>query len=390
MFHSHVVDLSGGQLSDSGCYKNSEADLDDLIARIDKWVAAHAGAPARIVFFAHGGLVDEQSGLGIALRDYKWWLANDVYPVFFVWETGFLEELEQAWRQHKSDAAARDFITDPVFEFILGPTVGRPTWDRIKTNAFLSSSEVTGTGGPGGAAIVAHKLANWFAGPNPQAAKVEFHAAGHSAGSIFHCHFLPALEGAFNGTGKAPKPIVKSLALLAPAVRTDLFAQMLLPRVGGSIGACTMFTMKRQSELVDNVIQVYRKSLLYFVRNACENPTPTPILGLEESVRANPVLAQFFGLAGGKGNAEAVWSPTAAISGDAASQAVHHGDFDNDSPTMNSVMRRILGIADAESLPCTHLPVDDIRACSSGGAPADRWPATRAAPRARVERGNPN
>jgi Caspase domain/N-acetylmuramoyl-L-alanine amidase len=370
VFHSHVVDLSGGQLSDSGCYKNSEADLDELIARIDKWVEAHAGAQARIVFFAHGGLVDEQSGLGIALRDYKWWLANDVYPVFFVWETGFLEELEQGWQQRRADAGARDFITDPLFEFILGPTVGRPTWDRIKNNAFLSSSEVTGTGGPGGAALFAHKLANWFTSPHPQAAKLEFHAAGHSAGSIFHCHFLPALEAAFKGIANAPKPIVTSLSLLAPAVRTDLFTQMLLPRVGGSIGACTMFTMKRQSELVDDVIKVYRKSLLYFVRNACEKPTPTPILGLEESVRADPALVQFFGLGAGKGNAQAVWSPTTAISGDAASRALHHGDFDNDSPTMNSMMRRILGLADAQPLPCTHLPVDDIRACSSG-APAD-------------------
>jgi len=370
VFRSHVADLSGGQLSDSGCYKNTEADLDELIARIDKWIAARAGAAARIVFFAHGGLVDEQAGLGVALRDYRWWLANDIYPVFFVWETGFFEELKQGWQQHQADAGARDFLTDPLFEFILGPTVGRPTWDKIKDNAFLSSSDVTGTGGPGGAAIFAHKLAKWFAGPNPQAAKVEFHAAGHSAGSIFHCQFLPALEAAFKGIAKAPKPIVKSLALLAPAVRTDLFAQMLVPRVGVSIGACTMFTMKRQSELVDNVIEVYRKSLLYFVRNACENPTPTPILGLEESVRADPALVQFFGLGTVKGNAEAVWSPTSAMSGNAASRAVHHGDFDNDSPTMNSVMRRILGIPDTQPLPCTHLPVDDIRACG-GGAPAD-------------------
>ena len=371
VFRSHVVDLSGGQLSDSGCYKNAEADLDELIAHIDQWVAARAGATARIAFFAHGGLVDEQAGLGIVLRDYRWWLANDVYPVFFVWETGFFEALQQGWQQHQADAGARAFLTDPLFEFMLGPTVGRPTWDRIKNNAFLSSSDVTGTGAPGGAAIFAHKLAKWFAGAHPQAAKLEFHAAGHSAGSIFHCHFLPALEAAFKGVAKAPKPVVKTLALLAPAVRTDLFAKMLVPRVGGSLGACTMFTMKRQSEMVDNVIEIYRKSLLYFVRNACENPVPTPILGLEESVRADPALVQFFGLGGAKGKAEAVWSPTSTISGDAASRAVHHGDFDNDSPTMNSVMRRILGISDAEPLPCPHLPVDEIRACS-GGAPADR------------------
>ena len=365
VFRSHVVDLSGGQLSDSDCYQNDEHDLDELIARMDRWVAGQVGAPARIVFFAHGGLVDEQDGLGIALRDYHWWLANDVYPVFFVWETGFFEVLAQQWQQQRA-LGARDFISDPLFELVLGPTVGRPTWDRIKTGAFLSSADITGTG-PGGANIFVRKLAQWFAGANPQAAKVEFHAAGHSAGSIFHCHFLPALQAAFKGVAKAPQPIVKTLALLAPAVRADLFKSNLVPRVGSAIGACAMFTMKEQSERDDNVIKVYGKSLLYFVRNACENPTrSTPILGLEESVRDDPLLVNFFGLGSGASKADVVWSPTAATGGNAASTAIHHGDFDNDSPTMNSVMRRILDIADAQPLPCTHLPVDDHRACTAG------------------------
>ncbi|MEO8346000.1 MAG: caspase family protein [Betaproteobacteria bacterium] len=372
VFRSHVVDLSGGQLSDRGCYTNSEADLDELIVRIDRWVGDRAGLPARIVFIAHGGLVDEQAGLGIALRDYRWWLANDVYPIFFVWETGFFEVFAQAWGQHQSDAGSRAFVTDPLVELIMGPTFGRPTWDRIKNSAFLSASEVTGTGGPGGAGVFAHKIATWYADPNPQVAKVEFHAAGHSAGAIFHCQFLPALEAAFKGVAKVPKPMVRTLALLAPAVRTDLFKQKLLPRVGGAIGACAMFTMARHSERVDNVLGIYRKSLLYFVRNACENPThSTPILGLEESVRDDAALVSFFGLGAAAGKADVIWSPTATNSGNAASTAVHHGDFDNDSPTMNAVMRRILDITDAQSLPCTHLPVNDIRACSSGDRQLD-------------------
>ena len=380
VFRSHVVDLSRGQLSDSGCYQNTEADLDELVARLDRWVAARAGKAARIMFFAHGGLVDEQAGLGVALRDYRWWLANDVYPVFFVWETGFLEVFEQEWRQRQQETGARAFITDPLLEWTLGPTVGRPTWDRIKDSAFLASSELTGTGKPGGAAVFLKKLATWFAGANPKAAKVQFHAVGHSAGSIFHCHFLPALESAFKSTANAPKPIINTLAFLAPAVRADLFTQTLMPRVGKSIGPMALFTMERQSERVDNVASIYRKSLLYFVRNACENPTQTtPILGLEESLRADPNLLDFFGLGAVAKKADVVWSPTATTTGNAATTAIHHGDFDNDSPTMNSVMRRILAIADTESLPCTHLPVADIRACSAGAAsPADRQLGMRA------------
>ncbi len=378
IFRSHVVDLSGGRLSDGGCYANTEADLDELIQRLDAWVAARAGMAARIALYAHGGLVDEQAGLGVALRDHQWWLANDVYPIFFVWETGFLEVLEQGLRQSQAQAGTRAFFTDPIIELSVGPTIGRPTWDRIKNSAFLASADLTGSGGPGGAAIFLQKLATWYAGPSPQAATVEFHATGHSAGAIFHCHFLPALEAAFDGVAKPPKPVLKTLALLAPAVRTDLFTQMLVPRVGAGIGACAMFTMKRQSELVDNVIGIYRKSLLYFVRNACERPThSTPILGLEESLQDDAALSEFFGLGTGAPKAEVILSPTTALSGNAASTAVHHGDFDNDSPTMNSVMRRILDLPDAQSLPCTHLPVADIRACAGAGMFADRQIASR-------------
>ena len=41
------------------------------------------------------GWSGEETGLGIALHQIDWWLANGVYPVFFVWETGFLETLGQ-------------------------------------------------------------------------------------------------------------------------------------------------------------------------------------------------------------------------------------------------------------------------------------------------------
>ena len=359
VFKAHVVDLSGGQLSEDGAYRNSAADLDGLIANLDRWVAGRGDQPARIVFFAHGGLVDERDGLGVCLRDYRWWLANEVYPVFFVWETGFLESLRQHAQRDPTLQAQRAFFTDPLLEATLGPTIGRPIWDRIKTNALLSSANMTGSGGPGGAAQFAAKFAQWFAGlalPVKQA--ITLHAAGHSAGSIFHCHYLPALEQAFAGVAGAPAPLVSTLAFLAPAVRVDLFKQMLLARLGHSIGALSMFTMARHDEQRDNVIQIYRKSLLYFVRNACEHPThSTPILGLEESVRADAELAALFGLGTLPAKADVVWSPTAADSGRAASQARHHGDFDEDSSTMNSVLRRILELDSGAALPCPHLPV---------------------------------
>lgn len=364
IFRSHVVDLAMGQLSNDGCYNNAESDLDELVARIGNWIG---GAPKpRLVFFAHGGLVDERSGLGIAIRDHSWWLANGVYPVFFVWETGFLEVFQQKQRE----LAARNIITDAsdaLLEITLGPTAGKPTWDRIKTSALLSSAADTATGFPGGAHRFVTKLAARLKvhSATPGATPVGLHAVGHSAGSIFHCHYLPALTTALTAAGVLRSKI-DTVAFLAPAVRVDLFKSHLMPLVPGAIGKFALFTMDRPTELDDNVVKIYRKSLLYFVRNACEEPVhATPILGLEESVRSDTDLSAWFGLTGGvpAAGVNVVWSPTSTVSGPSAMRSRTHGGFDNDAPTMNSVMYRILALPASADLPLPHLGDTEVSVC---------------------------
>ena len=363
-FRSHVVDLAMGQLSQDGCYNNDESDLDELVTRIGSWIA-NAAEP-RLVFFAHGGLVDELSGLGIVLRDRHWWFANGVYPVFFVWETGFLEVFQQKQRE----LAARNIVTDAsdaALEIALGPTAGKPTWDRIKNSALLSSAADTANGTPGGAHRFATKLAarlkaySATAGAKP----VGLHAVGHSAGSIFHCHFLPALTSAL-AMATVPNPEIDTVAFLAPAVRVDLFKSHLMPLIPGKVKEFALFTMDRPTELDDDVMKIYRKSLLYFVRNACEAPVhATPILGLEESIRADPQLVAWFGLGGSAPAAgvDILWSPTAAVSGPSATRSHTHGGFDNDAPTMNAVMYRVLALAASDDLPLPHLGDTDVEVC---------------------------
>ena len=41
--------------------------------------------PARVLFYAHGGLVEEREGLLPVLARQKFWELNQVYPVYFVW-----------------------------------------------------------------------------------------------------------------------------------------------------------------------------------------------------------------------------------------------------------------------------------------------------------------
>ena len=148
-------------------------------------------------------------------------------------------------------------------------------------------------------------------------------------------------------------PRFDSLQLLAPALRVDGFRSQLLPLLGTDIERLTMYTMNMQAEEDDNCFQIYRKSLLYLVSRAFETQDDAPILGLEQSLRADPELVTAFGLQPGiPGRAEVIWSPTAADAApESRSSAISHGGFDNDPDTMNSVARRIFGRTRIQEFP---------------------------------------
>ena len=111
-----------------------------------------------------------------------------------------------------------------------------------------------------------------------------------------------------------------------------------------------MYTMRKPYELADTCKRIYGHSLLYLIRNALEDKVPTPVLGLEESLRADPDMLKQFGLgAEASKTARVLWSPTAESTGLNATQSVCHGDFHNDPATMGSVLRRIKHLSgDAE------------------------------------------
>jgi hypothetical protein len=119
-----------------------------------------------------------------------------------------------------------------------------------------------------------------------------------------------------------------------------------------SIGRLDLFTMTKFHELADNCEQVYRKSLLYLIYYGLEPQRKTPILGLDESLRADRALRELFGLNGRTASTgEVVWSPSAAATGRSASRSLTHGGFDNDRATMESVARRIVNRDDIEPFP---------------------------------------
>ena len=144
----------------------------------------------------------------------------------------------------------------------------------------------------GGAALVARLTADsWRA----ESGHLELHAIGHSAGAIFHAHFLPLLTSQKVPAGTPPIS-VQSLHFLAPAATNALFKKRLMPIIGRNkpVNALTMYTMRDDVERKDPSVPAYGKSLLYLVRAALEDETNTELVGLdiepEVGPRSHPLL----------------------------------------------------------------------------------------------------
>ena len=332
----HVINLSNGTFNRSGHFDTTPRDVEEIFStHLPRWVAEHPGKPLKLVFWAHGGLVSETDGLNVARKHVDWWKRNGVYPIYFVWETGLFDALRSILNTVTAKLpglGARDlwdYTTDPVVEAGARGLGGVKIWSAMKTNAAMCSAA------NGGATYVAQQLVKFCRGTNTP---VEVHSVGHSAGSSFQSYFIPTLR-------TAGVTAVKSLQLLAPAMRVDAFKQTVAPLLGNGIESLTIYTMRDRWEKEDSCVGVYHKSLLYLVHHALESTPRTPILGLDISIEADADLRSLFGLdgrAGARGNV--VWSMTDVTTGNAASRSTTHGGFDDDPSTMNSVAARVLNV----------------------------------------------
>ncbi|MGE3541165.1 MAG: caspase family protein [Candidatus Tectimicrobiota bacterium] len=357
----HVINLHLGQFSTDGHYSTTPGDVDaifdDYLERELEGARARK-APLRLLFYAHGGLVKESLGLQIAARHVSWWQKNQVYPIHFVWETGLFETIGQllrrAWQGVRGVTRdIFDYTTDPIVEELVRALYGPQIWSGMQRSAELA------VGADGGAFYVAQKL-KAFCDRHQQDGPIELHAVGHSAGSIFHAHFIPT-------ACDLGVPSFHTVQFLAPAVRTETFLRQLAPRLGHGIESLALFTMSDSWERADTCAQIYRKSLLYLVYRALERDPKTPLLGLEICLRNDARLRALFGLGNTRGaRGEVIWSPTLLETGRNASLAVEHGGFDDDPATMNSVARRVLGADDND-------PIQDFPRDSTGRGSLSLW-----------------
>jgi hypothetical protein len=345
----YAVDVgNNGQLSDTGDYWTTEGDLqrlfDEVIPKATKdWDTR------RILLYLHGGLNDEVAAAKrvVAFRDVL--LANQIYPIHVMWESGAMETIRHLIDDLFTDVdnraggpaewlrKTRDGLLE-ARDWTLELTVSRPgsaLWREMKENARLSSEHPDGRGGA--QLIAKYAMASLGKTVAAELQKVELHVVGHSAGCIYLAYAMPHLLRA----GLA----LKTVQLMAPAIRIDLFKKKLLPLIEATkCPVPDLYVLSDTGERDDDV-GPYGKSLLYLVSNAFEGERGVPILGMQRFVGAiggqpgpdaDPRMVDLF--------KESVVVAGAPPRGDGAlSRSDSHGGFDNDPDTMNSVLRRILG-----------------------------------------------
>lgn len=283
---------------------------------IKAYEAEVAGAPAQtrsaLGTIALRTIIKQTIKAGFAIvRRYRRGRHHDFYPTVF-------------------EEVARHFFVSKI---------GSQVWSSMKKDTADHFE-------PGGAGIELLQRLNALNAVLTNGRSLRLTIVGHSAGCIFASEMLKALKASANGLNIPPVDVV----FLAPAVDFQLFSET-LDVVEDQIWRFTMFTMDDTHEKQDRLLGAfYPRSLLYMISGALEFPQVDDlIVGMDRFHRVNASgrkytqkeqtalnrVKQFMA----DPKAHNVWSATGASAPTGAkSQALIHGDFDDDCETLESVV----------------------------------------------------
>jgi pimeloyl-ACP methyl ester carboxylesterase len=161
---------------------------------------------------------------------------------------------------------------------------------------------------------------------------IALHLVGHSTGAILLGWLLARLAQ----LGRRPKPRIATVHLLAPAASIDFYRDNYAPRLGDSATGAVVRALRvmnlDDSLERDDSVGPYRKSLLYLVSRAFEERKRERLLGMTRYAGEVPSHA-----------ALEVITSAGANGSETRSTSTTHGGFDNDTPTMNTVLTDIVG-----------------------------------------------
>jgi hypothetical protein len=331
-----IVDMeNNGILSNTGNFRTQPADVVSLvtthlgIAR-NAWGLRDAD-PVDIAIYAHGGLTSEEGAAKTAASWTKALYDHQIFPIFLMWETDLWSTLKDKFEDlmHPESRttggpleALGTWKNQRLERLLVVP--GTEVWGEMKKNANQISAEKTNLpkgpdGNPdprfqsGGVLLYQDALdSRFFSAPY----KFRLHLIGHSAGAIVHTYIIDRLKDWE----------FETVNFMAPAVRVDLFKEIVLPAIGTRIKRYNQFHLIDDIEQKDPTCKMlldYSRSLLYLVSQSFEEGLTTPILGMQK---------YFDQLIPASSNIHAFTSPGAD------SQSTTHGGFDDDCVTINRVV----------------------------------------------------
>jgi hypothetical protein len=336
----HIISIGNdGVLKEGGSYGTNADDLATNFDAIRQTM--HGWTKPRLLLYAHGGLVGEESAVQRMALWRNQMLSQEIFPVALVWHSDFLTTvsnmLNEAVLKRRSEGAldkVKDFMLDrldDMLEPLARALLGKLAWSEMKENARGASDN--GHAVPQLLTHVQALMQGVQAVPG-----LQLHLAAHSAGAV--------LMGPLLGVMARQGLTAQSCTLWAPACTHDDFRTHYAPALAARVlHALALFVLNDTCEQGDDVAKVYNKSLLYLVSHAFEaqarvpgdaHHTGTPLLGMIKHLDA-------LGIEGTAGvdvfktpNDEPDGSPE-------ASKAARHSDFDEDQRTLHALMARVRG-----------------------------------------------
>lgn len=318
----HYIHLDDGRLVGDGRYPSSLATLRETGRILEADGNSASPKYQHLLIYSHGGLNNSRASAKRIQKMRTVFKRNGIYPIHFMWETGFFEELGDILANPFRRTEARMGFGFDFSDWLLEKACripGRAIWNEMKSGA---RKAFIGKGG-GRQAIELLLDAN-----SRRKVPMKVHLVGHSAGSIMHARLLDALA-AINPA----KAGVETCSLMAPACTLDLFEKSYRPRLKtpkakDGIKQLVQYNLIDKREQ-DDAVGPYRKSLLYFVSNAFEKDIGTELLGME--IHTSDLKL------------EKAHTLHYAGRSRKTSDAHTHGGFDNDRATMNDILKTVLG-----------------------------------------------
>jgi hypothetical protein len=241
--------------------------------------------------------------------------------------------------RRKRDHGLYPTALEEILRELYAANVGERIWTAMKQETADTFRALAGQSARGGHEFLDRLEIVLKSGRRPEITLV-----GHSTGAVFIDHALGEVRRR-QIAGSMPEDFkFKNVIFLAPAATCENFASVLDKSM--LYERFRLFGMTDAYEKDDQMLSfVYPRSLLYFVSGILEteadgsNAVDMPIVGMQRYDLATDVYTMPSVVTCRHYLAQemlAVWSPADGAEG-LRSQSKHHGDFDNDEPTLKSV-----------------------------------------------------